>query len=33
MSYEEEPHLTIFFKCFLSTPEEMNADLGFRVTP
>jgi len=30
---EEEANLTIFFKCFLITPEGMDADLGFSVTP
>jgi len=30
---EDEPNLTIFFKCFLITPEGMDADLGFSVTP
>jgi len=29
---EEEPNLTIFFKCFLNTPEGMDADLGFSGT-
>jgi len=30
---EDEPNLTLFFKCFLITPEGMDADLGFKVTP
>jgi len=30
---EEAPNLTIFFKCFLITPEGMDDDLGFSVTP
>jgi len=33
MSNEEEPNLTIFFKCFLNTPGGMDDYLGFRVTP
>ncbi len=33
MRNEEESNLTIFFKCFLNTPEGMGADLGLRVTP
>ncbi|MFZ0450503.1 MAG: hypothetical protein WAL98_14795 [Desulfatiglandaceae bacterium] len=32
MSNEEETNLTIFFKCFLNTPEGMDADLGFSGT-
>jgi len=32
MRKEEEPNLTIFFKCFLNTPEGMDADLGFSGT-
>ncbi len=32
MSKEEEPNLTIFFKCFLNTPEGMDADFGFITT-
>ncbi len=27
------PNLTLFFKCFLTTPEGMDGDLGFSVTP
>jgi hypothetical protein len=29
MRYEEEPNLTLFFRPFLNTPEEMAAHLGF----
>jgi len=30
---EEDPNLKIFFKCFLITPEGMDADLRFSVAP
>jgi len=31
MSNEVEEDLTLFFRPFLNTPEEMDADLGFKV--
>jgi len=32
MNNEEEPNLTIFFKCFPKTSAAMDADLGFGAT-
>jgi hypothetical protein len=32
MSNEMEENLTLFFRRFLNTPEEMDAHLGFRGT-
>jgi hypothetical protein len=32
MSNEVEENLTLFFRRFLDTPEEMDAHLGFRAT-
>ncbi len=32
MSNEGEPNLTIFFRCFLNTPEGMDGYLGFSGT-